>query len=151
MPRNLMDRFQRDIRYGISLRDDGRIALTANMKDIYHDILMEVLVNGESLSIEAAQAEFRKCPENECRHAADRLEQLVGVTIGKGLNRKIVEALGGGDGCGNLRNMLLGLLPLAINVKAAEGLGGEQTVMESMREKLTGSCAGYPIGHTATV
>lgn len=149
MSHNLMGSFQRDIRYCVSREEGGRIKLTASMKDIYHDILMEVLVNGESLVIEAALVEFRKCPESYCHDAAGRLERLVGVTIGKGLNSRIAEALGGGEGCGNLRNMLLGLLPLAMNVKAAEGFDDEDAMMENIREKLRGTCAGYPGGQKA--
>jgi hypothetical protein len=149
MSRNLMGNFQRDISYYLKAREDGRIGLTATMKDVYHDIVMVVLVNGESLVIEAAEVEFHKCPENTCVHASERLRLLVGVTIGKGLNKKIVGALGGGDGCGNLRNMLLALLPLAMNVKAAEGFSDEKAMLHNIKEKLTGSCAGYPVEKTA--
>lgn len=149
MSHNLMGAFQRDISYRLQAREDGRIALTATMKDVYHDILIEVLVNGDSLTIEAARVEFRKCPEDYCLNAADRLRLLEGVTIGKGLNKRILEALGGENGCGNLRNMLLGLLPLAMNVKAAAGFDDEEAMMTNIREKLRGTCAGYPDGDAA--
>lgn len=149
MSHNLMGNFQRNFQYNLFRREDGRIALIASMKDVYHDIVMEIIVNGESLTIEAAVVEFRKCPESECHNASQRLELLVGVTIGKGLNKKIIEALGGGSGCGNLRNMLLALLPLAMNVKAAEGFSDEKAMLDNIREKLTGSCAGYPVKQTA--
>ena len=71
------------------------------------------------------------------------MERMVGFTIGRGLNRKLQETFGGGEGCGNLRLMLLGLLPLAMNVKAAAGIADEQEMLAAIRERLTGSCAGY--------
>jgi hypothetical protein len=71
------------------------------------------------------------------------MERLVGFIIGRGLNRKLQEVFGGGEGCGNLRTMLLGLLPLALNVKAAAGFADEEEMLDSIRERLTGSCAGY--------
>ena len=149
MTHNLMGRFQRDITYQVSLPRANRIQLTATMRDVYHDIVVEVLVDADTLTIEALQAEFFRCPEIACRSAVERLQGLVGVVIGRGLNRKIVDALGGAAGCGNLRIMLLGLLPLAMNVKAAEGFADEEAMMDSIRGKLRGSCAGYPQDGTA--
>ena len=139
-----MGDFRRDISFQVSQPGDGRIRLTATMRDVYHDILIEALVDAETLTIEALQAEFIRCPERSCPHAAERLQRLAGVVIGRGLNKKIIDALGGGSGCGNLRIMLLGLLPLAMNVKAAQGFVDEEAMMGSIREKLRGSCAGYP-------
>jgi hypothetical protein len=141
---NLMDGFQRDITYRIGKHGDGRLLLTATMRDRYHDIVLEVLVSEEMLAIDAITAEFRRCPTDECRSARQRLQQLAGATIGRGLNRRIVEALGGESGCGNLRNLLLGLLPLALNLTAAEGFEDEEAMMDGIREKLRGTCAGYP-------
>ena len=148
MSDNPMNEFQRDISYRISNSDDGRIRLSATMRDRYHDIVLEVAVNGETLTIEGVATEFRKCPTIDCHHAAERLNRLTGIVIRKGLNKQIVEAMGGEEGCGNLRNLLLGLLPLAINVKAAAGFTDEQAMLDKMSEHMHGTCAGYP-RHTA--
>lgn len=151
MSSNLMGDFRRDISFQVSQPGGGRIRLTATMRDVYHDILLEAVVNGDNLCIEGLRAEFTRCPEQACPRAAERLQRLVGVIIGRGLNRRIAEALGGGEGCGNLRLMLSGLLPLAINVTAAQGFDDEQAMMESIRGKLHGSCAGYPEDDTELV
>lgn len=144
MHRNLMNEFQRDISYRICNSNDGRIRLSATMRDRYHDIVLEVVVNGETLTIEGVVADFRQCPTPECPNSSELLNRLTGITIGKGLNRQVVEALGGEEGCGNLRNLLLGLLPLAINVKAAAGFTDEETMLDKMSEPMRGTCAGYP-------
>ena len=104
---------------------------------------MEMLADFESLMISAARVNFVRHPSEDCPNVAWRMERLVGFTIGRGLNRKLQETFGGGEGCGNLRVMLLGLLPLAMNVKAAAGFTDEQEMLDSIRERLTGSCAGY--------
>lgn len=140
---NAMEDFQRDLSYHVRRGDDDQIVLTANLKDRYHDIRIEVLADFESLRITAARVNFVRHPSADCPHVAWRMEKLVGFTIGKGLNRKLQETFGGGEGCGNLRVMLLGLLPLAMNVKAAAGFTDEQAMLDSIRERLTGSCAGY--------
>lgn len=140
---NAMEDFKRDISYHVQRGDDGQIVLTGNLRDRFHDIRMEVLVNFDSLTIHAARVDFVRHPSADCPHVARRMERLIGFTIGRGLNRKLQETFGGGEGCGNLRVMLLGLLPLAMNVKAAAGFTDEQAMLDSIRERLTGSCAGY--------
>jgi len=139
---NPMEDFKRDIGYHVQ-RNDDLIVLTAHLKDRFHDIRMEVLADFVSLKITAARVNFARHPTEDCPSVAWRMEQLVGFTIGRGLNRKLQDTFGGGEGCGNLRVMLLGLLPLAMNVKAAAGFTDEGEMLDSIRERLTGSCAGY--------
>jgi hypothetical protein len=139
---NAMENFKRDLSYHVQ-RNDDLIVLTAHLKDRFHDIRMEVLVDFESLAITAARVNFVRHPTEDCPAVAWRMEQLVGFSIGRGLNRKLQETFGGGEGCGNLRVMLLGLLPLAMNVKAAAGFTDEGEMLDSIRERLVGSCAGY--------
>ena len=140
---NAMEEFQRDISYYVLRREDGTILLTATLKDRFHDILMEVVVATETLKVRSAGVDFRKYPSPDCPTVAARMEKLTGLVIGKGLNRKLMELLGGGEGCGNLRNLLLGLLPLAINVKAANGITDEQEMLDMIHNRLVGTCAGY--------
>lgn len=139
---NVMEDFQRDFSYRLVKREDT-ILLTATMKDIFHDIYLEVVADIETLAVNAASVDFRKAPSEQCPNVQPALAKIVGMTIGKGMNRKIMESLGGGDGCGNIKNMLLGLLPLAINVKAAAGITDEKEMMTTIHNKLRGTCAGY--------
>lgn len=140
---NAMDNFQRDISYNVKRVDDGQIILTGRLRDRFHDIRMEVLVDFDSLEIRAARVNFVRHPSEDCPAVAVRMERLVGVSIGRGLNRKLQETFGGGEGCGNLRVMLLGLLPLAMNVKASAGFTDEQEMLDAIKVRLAGSCAGY--------
>lgn len=142
-PLNAMEDFKRDISYHVHRADDDQIVLTAHLKDRFHDVRMELQVDYESLKINAARVNFVRHPSEDCPNVAWRMERLVGFVIGRGLSRKLQEVFGGGEGCGNLRVMLLGLLPLALNVKAAAGFSDEQEMLDAIRRQLTGSCAGY--------
>ena len=142
-PLNAMEDFKRDISYHVHRGDDDQIVLTAHLKDRFHDVRMELQVDYESLKINAARVNFVRHPSEDCPNVAWRMERLVGFVIGRGLSRKLQEVFGGGEGCGNLRVMLLGLLPLALNVKAAAGFSDEQEMLDAIRRQLTGSCAGY--------
>lgn len=143
MSLNAMEDFKRDISYHVQRGADDKIVLTAHLKDRFHDVRIEVLVDYESLKIHAARVNFVRYPSEDCPTVAWRMERLVGFTIGRGLNRKLQEIFGGAEGCGNLRVMLLGLLPLAMNVKASAGFRDRQEMLDAIREGLTGSCAGY--------
>lgn len=138
-----MEDFQRDISYRLLKREDGTLSLTATLKDRFHDIELKVLVDGKSLVITSADVNFRRSPTSDCPNVSERLAGLAGIVIGKGLNRRLMEALGGGEGCGNLRNLLLGLLPLALNVRAGAGITDEREMLDTIHEKLLGTCAGY--------
>jgi hypothetical protein len=140
---NLMEQFERNISYRASLGGEGLI-LSATLQDVFHDICLEVTVDIESMAIVAAKADFRKAPTGYCSGVAHCMEKLTGLVIGKGMNRRLLEIFGGSDGCGNLRTMLAGLLPLALNIKAARGISDENEMFESISKKLVGTCAGYP-------
>ena len=142
---NTMEDFRRDISYHVLRRTDGDILLTATLKDRFHDIIMEVVVDTETLAVKSAGVDFRMAPSHDCSNVSLRLEKLAGLVIGKGLNRKLMELLGGGEGCGNLRSLLLGLLPLALNVKAAAGITDEQEMLDKIHDQLVGTCAGYTL------
>lgn len=141
---NIMEQFERNISYKASLHEEGLI-LSATLQDIFHDIYLEVTVDIENMAIVAATANFSKAPTRYCAGVARCMEKLTGFVIGKGMNRRLLEIFGGIDGCGNLRTMLSGLLPLALNIRAARGISDEEEMLESISKKLVGSCAGYPI------
>jgi hypothetical protein len=138
-----MEDFRRNLSYHVLRSGEDEIVLTGQLTDHFHDIRMDVRVDFETLRITAARVDFIRHPSVDCPTAAVRLEHLVGFVIGRGLNRKLQETFGGGEGCGNLRTMLLGLLPLAMNVKAGAGFTDEGEMLDSIRERLTGCCAGY--------
>ncbi len=138
-----MEEFRRDVAYRTSLRGDD-LLLSATMTDRFHDLAIEVTVDIETMTVTAAAATFRRSPSAFCPEATPSMDKLVGTTIGRGLNRRLVELFGGSTGCGNIRTILAGLLPLALNVGAARGIGDEKELLDSISRKLAGSCAGYP-------
>ncbi len=142
-PSNVFEDFQRDISYRIFRVEEG-IALTATMKDVFHDIFIDIRVNPETMLIVAAQVDFLKHPTEFCPQIDRAMAKLVGTEIGRGMNKRLVEIFGGSEGCGNIRTMLMGLLPLALNAKAATGITDQNKMLEKISKELTGTCIGYP-------
>jgi hypothetical protein len=138
-----MEDFQRTISYGVIAGDDGCMTLRSLLQDRFHDIEVNILVDLATLEIVDSRAEFRKAPTSDCINVRERLNLLNGFAIGRGLSRKLTEVFGGPQGCGNLRTMLAGLLPLALNLQACAGIEDEQEVLDAIHAKLIGTCAGY--------
>lgn len=137
------DDFTRDISYRV-FRCGDEISLTASMKDVFHDIFLEVRVDPETMRISSARVNFYQHPSDFCPQIDKGMATLVGTTIGKGISKKLVEIFGGSEGCGNIRTLLMGLLPLALNAKAAIGTKTQGEMLEKIRKELTGTCIGYP-------
>ena len=140
---NAFEDFTRDISYKIFRCPEG-IALTATMKDVFHDIFIEIIVDADNLRILSARVNFFKQPSDYCQEIDKAMSLLVGTVIGKGLNKRLIEVFGGGEGCGNIRTMLMGLLPLALNAKAASGVKDQNEMLTKISKELKGSCIGYP-------
>jgi hypothetical protein len=143
-PDNVFDDFTRDISYRIYRCLEG-IALTATMKDVFHDIFIEIIVDAGNLRIISARVNFLKQPTDYCQLIDKAMSLLVGTVIGKGLNKRLIEIFGGGEGCGNIRTILMGLLPLALNAKAARGIKDQKEMLTKISKELTGTCIGYPL------
>ena len=141
---NPMQDFQRTIDYGVKASEGGRMTLTARLHDRFHDIAVEIVADIATLEILASRIDFHRAPTTHCLDAARKGAQLHGFVIGRGLSRKLTETFGGPEGCGNLRVMLAGLLPLAINLHACAGLADEEAALAAIHDRLLGTCAGYP-------
>lgn len=142
MPNPFND-FNRDIRFHVS-SNNGEIALSATLKDVFHDILLTVNTEPVNLTITAASLKFFKQPADNCAQIEKAVQRLVGISIGKGISKKLLEIFGGSQGCGNIRTLLTGLLPLALNARAAMGYDDLEEMLDNIKSQLTGSCIGYP-------
>ncbi|NVO00951.1 MAG: DUF2889 domain-containing protein [Geobacteraceae bacterium] len=140
---NVFDDFRRDLAYRI-FKDDGLIVLTATLKDVFHDIFIEIRVAPDDLLIVGAIVNFIKQPTDYCHHIDKAMSELVGTHIGRGMNKRLIRIFGGSAGCGNIRTVLMGLLPLALNAKAATGITDQDEMLEKISKELTGTCVGYP-------
>jgi hypothetical protein len=138
-----MEDFQRQIGLQLRKREDGSALLTGTIHDRFHDIVLEVEVEIASVAIRAIRVDFRRAPSASCSNVAPQLQQLVGMTIGPGMSRRLLAALGGASGCGNLRNLLQSLLPLVLNLSAASGITDEDEMLAAIHRRLDGTCAGY--------
>jgi len=141
---NNMENFKRDLQYRTLVQDES-ILLSGTMKDCYHDIEVKITVDIESLMISSSCCVVTAAASPYCGPIEERVKLLEGVVIGKGLSRKLNEIFSGPEGCVNLKTILIGLLPLALNVKASLGLADDKEILETIHDRLQGACVGYPV------
>src|SRR6185369_9160713 len=103
---NVFDDFQRDLQYRVSKAEEG-LVLTATMKDLFHDVFIEIRINPDNMMIIAAKVDFLKSPSEFCPRIDRAMAELVGATVGKGIHKRLVEIFGGQEGCGNIRTILM--------------------------------------------
>lgn len=142
---NSMENFKRELEYRTQVLDEDSILLTGVLTDCFHDIKVEIVVAVETLEILSSSCVVSVAPSPYCGFIQERINLLQGIVVGKGLSRKLNEILGGAEGCGNLRTILVGLLPLALNVKASLGLAHDKEILETIHDRLQGTCVGYPV------
>lgn len=137
-----MDSFARNISMKFDKGENNNILITVSMTDIFHDIVLKVVVDWEMV-IKDLRVDFIKAPRPDCHLIQERLALLIGTPIGIGLTKRLYKVLGGNKGCANLRNMLLCSLPLALNFKAADGLEDDSELLDQIHNQLVGTCIGY--------
>ena len=81
--------------------------------DVHHMVL-DLLLDFPSLEIVEADAEMFVTPHLDCVGIEPRYDQLVGVSIARGFNRKVNELFGAASGCTHITALLRAMAPVAV-------------------------------------
>ena len=79
-----------------------------------HDMLVDLTVSFPMLEILSAQVIFDTHPHLSCTSIEPSFEQLVGVSIARGFNRRLTELFGGPRGCTHVVALLRAMAPVAV-------------------------------------
>ena len=81
---------------------------------VIHDMVVELIVAGESFEILDISTTMNVHPYDQCTKVLDTYRQLVGMSIARGYSRKVRELFGGPMGCTHIGALLIALGPVAI-------------------------------------
>jgi len=111
-----------------------------------HEMLIRLTLNNDMV-VMAAEAQTVSAPYHICCEATDSFESLIGLKVGSGWRRAVVEAMGGIKGCTHLRDLLMG--PLAVTAfqtiytlkqnKEKDSLGKKPALLDSCHAYRSGS------------
>ena len=128
---------------------EGVVGVRNVILDPLHHIEVKLELDASDpskLSIFRAEALMLRVPYPICRHPLERMGQLVGLKVEKGLRDKVVELVGGSRGCVHLVDLTMDGVKLAIQavvVVWTEGMPPEEAE-EIERGVLGGICIAYP-------
>lgn len=81
---------------------------------VIHDIVVRLTVSLPRLLIEKAEADMRHVPSEVCREVITSVEKLVGLEIKHGFTQKVIDSMGGIQGCIHMSNLILAMGSAAV-------------------------------------
>jgi len=81
---------------------------------VIHDMVVEMVVAGDSFEILDITAKMNVRPYDQCPKILDTYRQLIGVSIARGYTRTVRQLFGGPSGCTHIGALLIALAPVAI-------------------------------------
>lgn len=131
-----MDLYQRNINVSVHRIGDNQLMLWSTMLDLDHSIRVQLIVDAASKQIVEASGEMLKVPFGICQHTLANLEQLKGMTIERGISKKVAAAVGKNTGCVHLVEIVMSAVRLASPFLIGYGSGlTERRELEQLSEE----------------
>jgi hypothetical protein len=143
--------YERNLNSSVRKIDETHILVETSMLDLNHSMRVELKINTKTNVIEDAVSETTKVPLKACAVPQNLIKQVIGLKIERGINRRLIQILGGGEGCTHLYELTLTSVRLTFNVLMGLRYDWDQWVSRSLSDEeftqqatphLKGSC--YP-------
>ncbi len=143
--------YERNMNSSVVQVDEEHLLVETSLLDLNHSMRVELKINTNTNIIEDAVSETTKVPLKACDYPQGHIKKIIGLKIERGINRKLIQALGGCDGCTHLYELALMSVRLTFNVLMGIRYDWDQWVSRSLSDEeftkqatphLKGSC--YP-------
>ena len=151
-----MDLYQRNINVSVHRIGENQIMLWSTMLDLDHSIRVQLTVDVASKQIVEANGEMLKVPFGICHQTLGNLEKLKGMTIERGISKKVAAAVGKNTGCVHLVEIVMSAVRLAspFLIGYGSGLTERQQLAQFSEEEqiqlgklfLADTCLAYKTG-----
>jgi len=108
--------YERNINITVSRQNEREIVTRASMLDLNHHIRVELTIDLPTEMIVGADGRMVKVPYGLCQLTLPNMNKLVGMKIERGINKKIVNALGRSEGCTHIVDLSMEAVRLSANV-----------------------------------
>ncbi len=141
--------YERNINITVSRQNEKEILTRASMLDLNHHMRVELTIDLRLEMIVNAEARMVKVPYELCQLALANIKKLVGLKIKRGINKKIVDALGRSEGCTHLVDLSMEAVRLSANVMVGltkvgdewfHPVGSEKEQIARVKPILNNSC-----------
>jgi len=132
----LQELYQRNINVSVERPDPQHILVQASLLDLDHSIRLTMLVRNADSTIVEAGAQMIRVPFRRCRATLNLTDRIAGLVIGRGINKRIADALGHNSGCMHLVELAMtaARMAAAVLVEAERGLAARDH-FESLSEE----------------
>jgi hypothetical protein len=105
---------------------------------VIHDMELRMKVDPSTFLVTAAKATMRAHPHVDCSDIEPAFEQLVGLSVMRGYNKKVQELLGRSRGCSHLEFLARAMGPVVIQgvTTRMAGAPGEAADPSEVRERV---------------
>ncbi len=121
-----MEIYERNINASVRREDDEHILTKASLLDLNHNMRVELKVRIADREIVDAEAQMTKTPFQICVGTAHFVKRLIGLTIERGVTRRMAELLGKSAGCTHLYELSVEAVRLSSNVLLGFATGDEE-------------------------
>jgi len=126
--------YERNINSDVERLDDRSIRAEASLVDLNHGMRVCLTIDLKTEIIQSASARILKAPFQICSQTTERVRELEGLRLSRGINRKLLEVLGCAEGCTHLYELALNAVRLAYNVKMGMEFDWEEWVSRTVSE-----------------
>ena len=134
----------------ITVKEDNpdKLIVEGYLKDDYHHIICNLIVDFPSFEIKNAEIKFLSVPMQICNEAAKCEGNLKGLQVKPGFLSKIRRAVGGSNGCIHLMELVydMGQVAFQSSRKIINRTISNQEIEEKSREFMKGKCVAFKEG-----
>ena len=120
----LSELYQRNINVTVERADQEHILVQCSLLDLDHSIRFSMKIHTRAKIIVEANAQMIRVPFHRCRETLVLTDRIAGLVIGRGINRRLADALGHNIGCMHLVELAVTAVRMAaaVLVEADRGL-----------------------------
>jgi len=102
-----MPLFERKKSITVDLVDDNFLEVNAHFKDIFHEIKTSIRFDCGTRIVTRASAEMVSVPFDLCLEVCEKMRELEGLDIKRGVTKWVKEIVGGRRGCAHLADLVV--------------------------------------------
>lgn len=134
--------FNRSISINVQSEDGKMLIVNGLFIDMHHEICLTLTVDFEQYVILNAEGELIRTPQQECRQTKELLRNLNGLSLEKGVRKRIQAAVGLNSGCTHLVDLAVECVKGVLQAKfrLMQLSLSKEEFEQKLHEHLEGTC-----------
>lgn len=118
--------YERNINVAVTKLDNNQVRTKASLLDLNHNMRVDLVVDIPSKTIIDTRSQMIKTPFDICAITSNRIHQLKGMKIERGITREMKKHLSGSSGCTHLYELAVEAVRMLSNVIMGFATGDEK-------------------------